>query len=304
MAKNINNNQKWVSSLLVFIIIIAISIFAPWEDVYQKAGLKTDSNIDNYPLSVHFIDVGQGDCIFIKIGDNTMLIDSGEKNNDKKIIKYLRNNGVDRVDYIIATHPHSDHIGAMETIIESFEIKNVIMPRLSEQNMPTTKGYENFLIAVKNSGANVIAATPFNEYEFGDANFAILSPSNQSKNLNNMSVVIKLSFGDTSFLFTGDAESQVEQELISSGYDIRSNVLKMGHHGSNTSNTERFLQAVNPSFSVISCGKDNSYGHPHEEVVELLNKYDINYKRTDKNGIIVVGSDGSNLTYITERELA
>ncbi|NLL04014.1 MAG: MBL fold metallo-hydrolase [Clostridiales bacterium] len=304
MAKNINNNQKWVSSLLVFIIIIAISIFAPWEDAYQKAGLKTDSNIDNYPLSVHFIDVGQGDCIFIKIGDNTMLIDSGEKNNDEKIIKYLRNNGVDRVDYIIATHPHSDHIGAMETIIESFEIKNVIMPRLSEQNMPTTKGYENFLIAVKNSGANVIAATPFNEYEFGDANFAILSPSNQSKNLNNMSVVIKLSFGDTSFLFTGDAESQVEQELISSGYDIRSNVLKMGHHGSNTSNTERFLQAVNPSFSVISCGKDNSYGHPHEEVVELLNKYDINYKRTDKNGIIVVGSDGSNLTYITERELA
>ena len=304
MAKNINNNQKWVSSLLVFIIIIAISIFAPWEDAYQKAGLKTDSNIDNYPLSVHFIDVGQGDCIFIKIGDNTMLIDSGEKNNDEKIIKYLRNNGVDRVDYIIATHPHSDHIGAMETIIESFEIKNVIMPRLSEQNMPTTKGYENFLIAVKNSGANVIAATPFNEYEFGDANFAILSPSNQSKNLNNMSVVIKLSFGDTSFLFTGDAESQVEQELISSGYDIRSNVLKMGHHGSNTSNTERFLQAVNPSFSVISCGKDNSYGHPHEEVVELLNKYDLNYKRTDKNGIIVVGSDGSNLTYITERELA
>ncbi len=304
MVKNINNNQKWVSSLLVFIIIIAISIFAPWEDAYQKAGLKTDSNIDNYPLSVHFIDVGQGDCIFIKIGDNTMLIDSGEKNNDEKIIKYLRNNGVDRVDYIIATHPHSDHIGAMETIIESFEIKNVIMPRLSEQNMPTTKGYENFLIAVKNSGANVIAATPFNEYEFGDANFAILSPSNQSKNLNNMSVVIKLSFGDTSFLFTGDAESQVEQELISSGYDIRSNVLKMGHHGSNTSNTERFLQAVNPSFSVISCGKDNSYGHPHEEVVELLNKYDINYKRTDKNGIIVVGSDGSNLTYITERELA
>ncbi|MGI6267551.1 MAG: ComEC/Rec2 family competence protein [Acutalibacteraceae bacterium] len=304
MVKNINNNQKWVSSLLVFIIIIAISIFAPWEDAYQKAGLKTDSNIDNYPLSVHFIDVGQGDCIFIKIGDNTMLIDSGEKNNDEKIIKYLRNNGVDRVDYIIATHPHSDHIGAMETIIESFEIKNVIMPRLSEQNMPTTKGYENFLIAVKNSGANVIAATPFNEYEFGDANFAILSPSNQSKNLNNMSVVIKLSFGDTSFLFTGDAESQVEQELISSGYDIRSNVLKMGHHGSNTSNTERFLQAVNPSFSVISCGKDNSYGHPHEEVVELLNKYDINYKRTDKNGTIVVGSDGSNLTYITERELA
>lgn len=304
MAKNINNNQKWVSSLLVFIIIIAISIFAPWEDAYQKAGLKTDSNIDNYPLSVHFIDVGQGDCIFIKIGDNTMLIDSGEKNNDEKIIKYLRNNGVDRVDYIIATHPHSDHIGAMETIIESFEIKNVIMPRLLEQNMPTTKGYEKFLIAVKNSGANVIAATPFNEYEFGDANFAILSPSNQSKNLNNMSVVIKLSFGDTSFLFTGDAESQVEQELISSGYDIRSNVLKMGHHGSNTSNTERFLQAVNPSFSVISCGKDNSYGHPHEEVVELLNKYDINYKRTDKNGIIVVGSDGSNLTYITERELA
>lgn len=304
MAKDINNNQKWISSLLIFIIIIAISIFAPWEDAYQKVGLKTDSNIDNYPLSVHFIDVGQGDCIFIKLGDNTMLIDSGEKNNDEKIIKYLRNNGVDKIDYIVTTHPHSDHIGAMGTIIESFEIKNVIMPRLSEQNMPTTKGYENFLIAVKNSGANVIAATPFNEYEFGDANFAILSPSNQSNNLNNMSVVIKLSFGDTSFLFTGDAESQIEQELLSSGYDIRSNVLKLGHHGSNTSSTERFLQAVNPSFSVISCGKDNSYGHPHEEVVELLNKYDINYKRTDKNGTIVVGSDGSNLTYIIERELA
>ncbi len=304
MVKDIRNNKNWLVSLVVFVAIITISIFAPWEDVYQKVGLKTDSDIENYPLSVHFIDVGQGDCIFIKLGDSTMLIDSGEKNNDEKIIKYLRNNGVVKIDYIVTTHPHSDHIGAMPSIIENFNVKNIIMPRLSEQNMPTTKGYENFLIAVKNSGANVIAATPFNEYELRDANFAILSPANQSKNLNNMSIVIKLSFGDTSFLFTGDAESQIEQELLSSGYDIRSNVLKLGHHGSNTSNTERFLQAVNPSFSIISCGKDNSYGHPHEEVVELLNKYDINYKRTDENGTIVVGSDGSNLTYITERELA
>lgn len=255
-------------------------------------------------MTVHFVDVGQGDCIFIKFEEKTMLIDSGEKTSDEKVIKYLRNNGVNKLDYIVTTHPHSDHIGAMPTIIESFEVENIIMPRLSEQNMPTTKGYEKFLLAVKNSGAKVIPATPFNEYEFGDANFAILSPTNQSKNLNNMSVVIRLSFENTSFLFTGDAEKEIERELLNSGYDIRSNVLKLGHHGSNTSNTEQFLQAVNPSFAVVSCGKDNSYGHPHEEVVELLKKLDINYKQTDKSGTIVVGSDGSNLTYMTEKEPA
>lgn len=304
MIKNIKNNQKWVTSLIVFLIIIAVSVFTPWDDAYQKVGLKTDSDIDNYPLTVHFVDVGQGDCIFIKFEEKTMLIDSGEKSSDEKVIKYLRNNGVNKLDYIVTTHPHSDHIGAMPTIIESFEVENIIMPRLSEQNMPTTKGYEKFLLAVKNSGAKVIPATPFNEYEFGDANFVILSPTNQSKNLNNMSVVIRLSFENTSFLFTGDAEKEIERELLNSGYDIRSNVLKLGHHGSNTSNTEPFLQAANPSFAVVSCGKDNSYGHPHEEVVELLKKLDINYKQTDKSGTIVVGSDGSNLTYMTEKEPA
>lgn len=311
MAKNTKSSLKWRGSLIVFAVLIIISIIPSldlpfniptWNDAYEKANLNTGADADINPLSVHYIDVGQGDCIFIKSSSGTMLIDAGEKGNDEKILSYLYNQGVDTIDYLVATHPHSDHIGSMPKVIAGLEVKNVIIPKLSEINMPTTKGYENFLNAVKSSGAKVISAEAAKEYLMGDVSFIVLSPSEQSKNFNNMSVVIKLSYKNTDFLFMGDAEQEIEQELVEKGYDISADVLKLGHHGSNTSSTEMFLKSVKPNFAIISCGKDNSYGHPNSEVLTSLKTYNIDYKRTDESGTIVVGSDGDKLTISTEKE--
>ncbi|NCC86263.1 MAG: MBL fold metallo-hydrolase [Clostridia bacterium] len=311
MAKSVKNNPKWRVSLIGFAVLIIISIVpsldlpfnvSTWNDAYEKADLNTGADADVEPLSVHYIDVGQGDCIFIKSSSGNMLIDAGEKGNDEKILSYLHNQGVDTIDYLVATHPHSDHIGSMPKVIAGLKVKNVIMPELSEINMPTTKGYENFLIAVKSSGAKVIVAEAAKEYLMGDVSFVVLSPSQQSKNLNNMSVVIKLSYKNTDFLFMGDAEQEIEQELIEKGYDISADVLKIGHHGSETSSTEIFLKSVKPSFAIISCGEDNSYNHPNINVLKTLETYNIDYKRTDESGTIVVGSDGDKLTISTEKE--
>jgi len=311
MAKNVKGSSKWIVSLIVFAVIIIISIvptlnlpfgIPTWDDAYENANLNTDKNADVQSLSVHYIDVGQGDCIFIKSNSGTMLIDAGEKGNDKKILSYIKNQGVDTIDYLVATHPHSDHIGSMPQVIEGLNIKNVIMPKLSKINMPTTKGYENFLNAVKTSGANVIAAEKDAQYTMGDVSFEVLSPSQQPKDLNNMSVVIKLKYKNTDFLFMGDAEAIIEQEILNNGYDVTADVLKLGHHGSNTSNSEVFLKAVKPSIAIISCGKDNSYGHPHSETLNSLKTYNINYKRTDECGTIVVGSDGDKLIISTQKE--
>ena len=311
MAKNTKSSLKWRGSLIVFAVLIIISIIPSldlpfniptWNDAYEKANLNTGADADINPLSVHYIDVGQGDCIFIKSSSGTMLIDAGEKGNDEKILSYLHNQGVDTIDYLVATHPHSDHIGSMPKVIAGLEVKNVIIPKLSEINMPTTKGYENLLNSVKSSGAKVISAEAAKEYLMGDVSFIVLSPSEQSKNFNNMSVVIKLSYKNTDFLFMGDAEQEIEQELIEKGYDISADVLKLGHHGSNTSSTEMFLKSVKPNFAIISCGKDNSYGHPNSEILTSLKTYNIDYKRTDESGTIVVGSDGDKLTISTEKE--
>lgn len=311
MAKNTKSSLKWRGSLIVFAVLIIISIIPSldlpfniptWNDAYEKANLSTGADADINPLSVHYIDVGQGDCIFVKSSSGTMLIDAGEKGNDEKILSYLHNQGVDTIDYLVATHPHSDHIGSMPKVIAGLEVKNVIIPKLSEINMPTTKGYENLLNSVKSSGAKVISAEAAKEYLMGDVSFIVLSPSEQSKNFNNMSVVIKLSYKNTDFLFMGDAEQEIEQELVEKGYDISADVLKLGHHGSNTSSTEMFLKSVKPNFAIISCGKDNSYGHPNSEILTSLKTYNIDYKRTDESGTIVVGSDGDKLTILTEKE--
>lgn len=310
MARSVKGNNNWLVSAIVLVIIVLVSVIPSlnipnvptWEDAYKKANLSGETLTDSLPLSVHFIDVGQGDCILIKAKDKAMLIDAGESGNEDKIIDYLSKYGVDTIDYLIATHPHADHIGGMPGVIEKLNIKNVIMPKLDKGNTPTTKTYENFLIAVRDSGAKVIPAKSGANYKLSDAEFTVLSPSISTGNLNNMSVVIKLTYNNTDFLFMGDAEREVENQILENGYDVRADVLKLGHHGSDTATSEKFLKAVDPSLAVITCGKDNSYGHPHSKTLDLLKKYKIDYKRADESGNIIVGSDGEKLTLVTERE--
>lgn len=272
-----------------------------WQEIFSGAQLTEVSEAAKQPLSVHYIDVGQGDSILIKAEGLNVLIDAGERGNGETILSYLEAQGVKSLDYVIATHPHSDHIGSMADVLKKIPVANVMMPKLTQKNTPTTKTYENFLQAVRDSGAKVIAATPGETYSGKRAVLTILGPCQQDDNLNNMSVVVRLDFGSTSFLFTGDAETPSENAILKKGMDVHADVLKMGHHGSRTSSGNAFLDKVQPAFCVISCGMGNDYGHPHEETLEKLEKRGITPFRTDQDGTIVIGSDGSTLYCATEK---
>lgn len=310
MAKRKTTNKK-IETLTAAIIIIAalfISI-APklgipvpsWNDIFASAELTNTAEAAKQPFSAHYIDVGQGDCILIKSDDKTVLIDAGERGNADKIIQYLKQYNVTKLDYVIATHPHSDHIGSMAEVISAFHVSNIIMPKLSKSNTPTTKTYENLLNAIKKTGAKVIPAVPGESFALGKAEMTVLAPLSDKDDINNMSVVVRVVFGGNSFLFTGDAETESEERILKSGAVLRSDVLKGGHHGSRTSSSAKYMDAVNPSLYIVSCGKDNDYGHPHKETVDMLKKRKISYLRTDEAGSVVVGSDGKKLSVSTEK---
>ena len=251
-------------------------------------------------LRVHFIDVGQGDSILIQAGEQAMLVDAGTNESGSVVTEYLRSLNITKLDYLIGTHPHEDHIGGLDDVIHSFDIGTVIMPNVSH----TTQTYEDVLDALLEKNLTVTAPHPGDSYSIGDASFTVLSPSAEiaeqaaeNDDLNNLSVGIRLVYGSNAFVLCGDAESDSEEAMVESGLDLKADVLKAGHHGSSTSTSDAFLAAVNPDYAVISCGKDNSYGHPHQETMDKLNAADISIFRTDEQGTVVAVSDGSSITW-------
>lgn len=242
-------------------------------------------------LRVHFIDVGQGDSTFMELpGGETMLIDAGESEYGSAVANYIKNLGYDTLTYVVGTHPHSDHIGGLEEIIRSFNVGSVYMPKVSSN----TETFEDLLIAVKEKGLTVnTAKKDVLIIEKENLRAEILSPvMEEYSNLNNYSAVVMLTYGNNKFLFTGDAEALVEEELLG---DLSCDVLKVGHHGSSTSSSDSFLKAARPEYAVISCGKDNKYGHPHSEVLSRILDVGASVLRTDISGNIVIESDGSNI---------
>jgi len=245
-------------------------------------------------LVVHFIDVGQGDCELIGAGGRWMLIDGGERGSEDGIIKYLRRQGVERLDYVVATHPHSDHMGGLAYgVLEAFPVGTVIAPRFSPENTPATQTYEKFLDAVGalvKNGTAAKYARPGDVYPLGGASITILGPlSEDGKNYNNDSVVVRVETQNGAALFMGDAEKKVEAALLEAyGTGLRADLLKAGHHGSRTSSNEDFLRMVNPGDAVISCGAGNSYGHPSPEVIERFEALGIRVSRTDVDGTVVI----------------
>lgn len=246
-------------------------------------------------INVHFIDVGQGDCSFIQLADGrTILIDGGNKADAEKIINYLKNLDIISIDYLIATHPHEDHIGSLPTIIREFKIGSIYMPKVTA----TTNIFKDLLLSIKEKGYKInTAMAEVRIIDTEDTKLTLLAPaSSEYGELNNYSVVTKLSYKNTAFLLTGDAEDISENEILKANLDLKADVLKVGHHGGRTSTTKGFLAMVKPKYAVISVGKDNDYGHPHRETMERLNVQKVNVFRTDEQGSIVASSNGNTVT--------
>lgn len=295
------------SKLISIVVIIALLILSALvtDNVFGDGShIGTDgTNAADGKMMVEFIDVGQGDCTLITDSEAVILIDGGESGEAQNVISYLKNKNIEKIDCCIATHPHSDHIGSLSKVFEEFEIKDVIIPEIPEKIIPTTATYERFLESLSEYAENVYPAERGKTYTYGGMTLKILAPVDDYDDLNNMSVVSKVSFGETSVMITGDAEMPSEEDMLSyKGVDYSADILKVGHHGSKTSTSEEWLAAVNPQYAVISCGLDNDYGHPHKQLVKRLEKAEIEYYRTDLLGSIAFESDGKEFVMLKDAE--
>lgn len=284
--------KKKTWSLLITIILFAIITFL------NEGTVENESVNNNIVMSgtvkIHYIDVGQADSILIQSDEKAMLIDAGNNGDSEAVVEYIKAQGIKTLTYVIGTHPHEDHIGGLDAVIESFDIDQVYMPKAKS----TTKTFEDVLKAISNKGLKVTTPIPRTNLELGSAKLTILAPNSSSyEETNNHSIVIKLSHRNNSFLFTGDAEDVSEKEMIGKGFDLSADVLKVGHHGSSSSTTKDFLDRVNPKYAVISVGKDNDYGHPHKETIDRLNEKGIIVYRTDEKGTVVATSDGDSIIF-------
>lgn len=267
-------------------------------DFPSSSGLENNSftPTDN-KLVAHFIDVGQGDASFIELPNKkTMIIDAGESYESDVVISYIEELGYDYIDYVIATHPHTDHIGGLRDVLDTFDVDSIYMPKA----ISTSKTYENLLNTIDKHGYKVKTGKKGVEIvNEDDLKIDIVAPCQDSySNLNNYSIVLKITYGEVSFLYTGDAEITSLKEITD---DISADVLKVGHHGSNTSTSKEFLDLVKPSYAIISVGKNNRYDHPNSSTIKLLEEYTDKIYRTDISGNIVVTSDGQNIEVEVEK---
>lgn len=280
-------------------------IFPTWKEigVYLQDMLSPndDGSTPDGTLEIHVLDVGNADCILLRSETETMLIDAGENNDGDNIVHYLREKQISRLDYVIATHADADHIGGMKTVIQQMEIGKFIMAFMPDGFTPTTSTYAKMLEALADKNIKITPAETGSQFPLGEAAVYILGPAGEFEDKNNMSVVCKVVFGQKKFLFMGDAEKEAENALLQSGCDLTADVLKIGHHGSSSSTTHSLLKAVHPSYALITCGKDNSYGHPHKETIENLQKAGISIYRSDINGTIVLTTDGESIEFTTQR---
>lgn len=248
-------------------------------------------------LKIHFIDVGQADCSFIQCGGQTLLIDAGNNDDAQTLVNYLKEQNVSTIDYFVLTHPHEDHMGSADTVIDNFDVDKVFMTSKSEN----TKTYKDVIASLKNKNITPTEPVVGTTFLVGDASAEILGPTRLDySNINNTSIVVKLVYQNETALFTGDMEAEAEKELLANQFDLSADLLKVGHHGSATSTSYPFLREVNPKYAVIQCGTGNKYGHPHQETMSKLNDVGAEIFRNDKLGTIIAKSDGNSFTFDKE----
>ena len=286
-------NKKLVKRIAAsFAAVIALAGVAfGMRDPKDVKKTKPPKSIGN--IEIHFLDVGQGDATLIKCGDAAMLIDAGENDKGTAVWNYLKKQEITKLDYVIGTHPDSDHIGGMDVVIYKFDCDNIFMSPYEKD----TRSYDDVIQAAKSKNNKITCPKPGETYKLGEAIFTIVAPNASYDDANNASIGIYLEFGETSYLFTGDAEYKAEEDILASGYKIDSDVYKAGHHGSRTSSTDEFLDKVTPKYVVVSCGEDNSYGHPHAAILNYCRINKIPLYRTDEQGTIVLKSDGKKIEW-------
>lgn len=247
----------------------------------------------NGEMQVHFIDVGQGDATLIICDDEAMLIDSGDDSKGTLVWNYLKKQGVAKLKYLILTHTDADHIGGADVIITKLDVETVFMGDFPKDN----RTYKGLIDTLNHHLLTWSTPEVGSVYELGGARFTIIAPNREYSTPNNTSLGLLLQNGKDRFLFTGDAEEESEEDILSNGIDIRCDVFKAGHHGSKTSNTEAFVQAVDPEYVVISCEEGNSYGHPHAGPMNTFRRMGIKIYRTDEQGTVVATSTGNGINW-------
>lgn len=278
--------------LFIALILVLLFNYLELDNGYKGDNNVTEpllNNIVSTDLQVYFIDVGQADSILIANNNHYMLIDAGNNEDGEKLVTFLKQQGITKFDYVIGTHPHEDHIGGLDNIINDFEIETIYLPDV----ITTTKTFEDVITSIENKNKNITIPKIGETFSLGEANFKVLYTGENDTDLNNSSIVLKMVFGDYSYLFTGDATSEVEERIINEDIDV--NVLKVAHHGSPYSTTPRFISRVKPEYAIISVGKDNSYGHPSNNIINRIKLYTDKIYRTDELGTIVINSDGKNI---------
>jgi len=297
MAKKRRKKSNKIISALIIAVFLAVVAFLQGQDVLPET---VNPNVDG-KVYLHIIDVGQGSSTLVQQGNAGILIDAGELDYGSTVSDYINACGIEELKYVVASHPHSDHIGGLPRVLENYEVGELLMPEIAEENLPTTRVYECLLDTVIEKEITASYCEVGDVYTLGDIKMEILGPCAQSDDLNNMSAICKLSVGETDVMVLGDAETEELKSVYSRGGNFESEILIMGHHGSRTSLYKDFLAEVDPIDAVISCGKNNSYGHPHKETINYLMKYDIVYWRTDYSGSLVYLIDENGFERLEDR---
>lgn len=256
------------------------------------------------PTVLRFFDVGQADATLIQQGDRFLLIDAGDSAHAEELIHGLQNAGVETLDLLVMTHPHADHIGGMAQVLDSFTVRQVLLPDFSKAPTPTTRTFEKVLERIEAQAIPTVTATPGWTFSLGDGVLTVLGSGVETSDYNELSIAGRFDAGDASYLFTGDGEKGVEQDLLDRGAELSAQVYKAGHHGSVTSSGEEFLAAVAPQIAVISCGVDNDYGHPDPETLDKLAALGVRVYRTDQQGTVTLRRVDGAWQVETEKEAA